>query len=232
MSVTFQDVKYNIKRVKDNISKAKLRSPYKQEVKLMAVTKTFSSETAQFAVDAGLVNIGENKVQEAQTKFPLMHGSFLKHMIGHLQSNKVNHALDIFDVIHSVDSHKILEKINRRAKKIDKIQNVLLQVKTSDEESKYGIPVLKMLDFCENIACLENVNIIGLMTIPKFSDSKEEIRTSFTALRNLLSTINEREFFDNTLTELSMGMSHDYEIAVEEGATIVRIGSAIFGKRN
>jgi pyridoxal phosphate enzyme (YggS family) len=207
------------------------RDPH--DVRLVAVTKLVDAGLVCEAVDAGLREFGENRVQEVREKVLRLReeipGSPLAwHLIGHLQKNKVAAAVELFDLIHSVDSPELVEVINKRAEKIGKRQRVLVQVKLSDEESKYGSPKENVLPLLELIRGMKNVKVEGLMTVPPFFDNPEVVRPYFRKLSVLRDYAEEEGF---VLPELSMGMSNDFEVAIEEGATIVRIGTAIFGER-
>ncbi len=207
------------------------RDPH--DVRLVAVTKLVDAGLVREAVDAGLREFGENRVQEGRGKVLRLGeevpGSPLAwHLIGHLQKNKAAAAVELFDLIHSVDSPELVEVINKKAEKIGKRQRVLVQVKLSDEESKYGCPKENVLPLLELIRGMKNVKVEGLMTVPPFFDDPEVVRPYFRKLSQLRDYAEEEGF---VLPELSMGMSNDFEIAIEEGATIVRIGTAIFGER-
>jgi PLP dependent protein len=207
------------------------RDPH--DVRLIAVTKLVDAGLVCEAVDAGLREFGENRVQEGRKKVLTLReeipGSPLAwHLIGHLQKNKVAAAVELFDLIHSVDSPELVEVINKKAEKIGKRQRVLVQVKLSDEESKYGSLKENVLPLLELIRRMKNVKVEGLMTVPPFFDNPEVVRPYFRKLSELRDYAEEEGF---VLPELSMGMSNDFEVAIEEGATIVRIGTAIFGER-
>ena len=201
------------------------------EIKLIAVSKNFSTDDINRAFDAGLRDFGENKAQELNSKFDVLGNKVIWHFIGHLQSNKVKFAVRSAEYIHSVDSLSLAKEINKKSEQINKIQKILLQVKTSEEETKSGIEsedeLLSLIDDCNK---LKNIELTGLMTIAPYSDNEEEIRKSFRYLCKLRDDLNKRGF--KNLKELSMGMTSDFEIAIEEGATMLRIGSAIFGQRD
>jgi pyridoxal phosphate enzyme (YggS family) len=208
------------------------RSP--DEIKLIAVTKTVGIETIKEAIDAGLRIFGENRVQEAQKKISLLtaHCSLIQwHLIGHLQKNKAKYAVQLFDLIHSVDSVWLAEELNKQAEKIGKIQRILIQVKLSEEETKHGVLERDLVPLLEKIKSLRNLKLEGLMTMPPFFDKPEEARPYFRRLREIRDNINSLGITHYALRELSMGMSNDFEVAIEEGATMVRIGTAIFGER-
>ncbi len=200
-----------------------------ESIKLIAVTKGQPIDKIIKAADLGLRIFGENRVQEAREKVAQIKGFNLQwHMIGHLQTNKVKEAVRIFTLIHSLDSEKLAIKIDNEAKKIDKIQRVLIEVKLSEEESKFGVKEEELEKFIDAIVNLKHIKIEGLMTIPPYFENPEDVRPYFRRLRQLRDSLSEKYPF---LSELSMGMSHDFEIAIEEGATMVRIGTALFGQR-
>ncbi len=200
------------------------------DVMLIAVSKNFGVEEIREAHKASLINFGENKAQELENKFNILGNMVNWHFIGHLQVNKVKYVAKSAGVIHSVDSFKLADEINKRAANLDKIQNILLEIKTSDEASKFGLTdeneIIKLAEHC---AVSSNLKLLGLMTIAPFTDDEVLIRKSFSGLRELKDRLNSR---GHNLTELSMGMTHDFEIAIEEGSTMLRIGTAIFGERN
>ena len=201
-----------------------------QEVRLIAVSKFFGTNAIIEANKLGVTDFGENKAQELRDKYEILGDKVTWHFIGTLQRNKVKYAVKAASFIHSVDSQILADEINKEAKKIDKVQKILLEVKTSFEETKSGLSeqeeVIKLVKHCSD---LSNVNLVGLMTMAPFTDDEKIIRKSFVDLRKLKDEINQNGF---DLRELSMGMTNDFEIAIEEGATMLRIGSAIFGQRN
>jgi len=199
-------------------------------IKIIAVSKTFPSEIVQNALDEGISLIGESKVQEAKKKVQVLNGNFTMDMIGHLQSNKVKDAVKIFDTIHTIDKFTTAEKIDVESGKIEKRQKILLQVNISGEESKRGFTEENLLKIYNQYAELKYIEVSGLMTMAPYTDNEEVIRKTFKGLKKLLDKINA--LTGHNLTELSMGMSSDYKIAVEEGATIIRVGRAIFGERD
>ncbi len=222
----------NIKHVKKIIERKCVdcnRDP--SEVKLIAVSKNFGVDKIDEAYSEGLKEFGENRAQELDLKFEKLGNKVIWHFIGHLQKNKVKSVIKTADFIHSVDSLQLAEEVNKRAGNIKKIQKILLEVKTSREQTKAGIEseteVLKITEFCSQA---ENLQLLGLMTIAPLTDDEKLIRQSFSYVRLLRDQLNERGF--DKINELSMGMTSDFEIAIEEGATMLRIGSAIFGERN
>lgn len=201
-------------------------------VEIIAVTKTVDTDRIRKAVNLGIKNIGENKVQEALSKFEgLKDLNLTWHLIGSLQSNKAKKAVEVFDLIHSIDSLKLANVVNKEAEKIGKVQNVLLQINVSEEETKSGFFIKDIFNVLPEIACLNNLNVIGLMTIGANTDNEKEVRSCFSELSNLKEIINRDKYFKKDLNILSMGMTNDYEIAIEEGSTMVRLGRAIFGER-
>jgi len=202
------------------------------EVTLVCVSKSRSLEEIQEVLAAGIGDIAENKVQEALSHYKaIADRSYARqikwHMIGHLQTNKVKEAVRIFDLIHSVDSFRLAEEINKQAAKIDKIQDILVEVNTSQEESKFGVKPGQLLELVKAIPELKNVRLLGLMTMAAQSADPQRSRPCFRKLRELKEQINKFSGPDK-LVHLSMGMSDDFEVAVEEGATLVRIGTAVF----
>ncbi|MDR3734929.1 MAG: YggS family pyridoxal phosphate-dependent enzyme [Acidobacteriaceae bacterium] len=224
----------NIVQVRQAIGEACLRaSRSEHDVALMAVSKTHPAAALQEAYAAGIRLFGENKVQEFQqksTELAVMPGARYA-LIGHLQSNKAAKAAELFHAIHAVDSLKIAERLNAVALKLGKTLSVLIEVKLSSEESKHGIAPGAVSEILHAAASLPTLDIRGLMTVPPFSDDPEEARPYFRQLRELrnsLATVHPQ----TPLPELSMGMSHDFAVAIEEGSTCVRIGTAIFGTRD
>ncbi len=222
------NIKLVLKKIDDKCAQIGRNS---NEIKLIAVSKNFSTDDINCAFDAGLREFGENKAQELNSKFDVLGNKVIWHFIGHLQSNKVKFAVRSAEYIHSVDSLSLAKEINKKCEQISKVQKILLQVKTSEEETKSGIEsedeVFGFIDRCNE---LNNVELIGLMTIAPYTDDDEEIRKSFKYLCKLRDDLNKKGF--KNIKELSMGMTSDFEIAIEEGATMLRIGSAIFGQRN
>jgi pyridoxal phosphate enzyme (YggS family) len=208
------------------------RSP--ERIKLIAATKTVGIETIKEAIDIGLRFFGENRVQEARDKISnlkveISNSNIEWHLIGYLQKNKAKYAVQLFDLIHTVDSTELAEELNKQAGKINKIQKVLVQVKLSDEETKHGISEKELMPLLERIGILKNLKLEGLMTMPPYFEDPEKTRPYFKRLREIRDRAEEAGF---KLPELSMGMSGDFEVAIEEGTTMVRIGTAIFGERS
>ena len=205
--------------------------PQDAPVELIAVTKNHPVEEMQTAIDAGAANIGENRVQEALDKAKNLEREVTWHLIGHLQTNKVKHAVRQFDLIHSVDSLRLAQEINKAAEKFDKVQNILIQVNLAREERKSGIYREDLDDLLAEIGRLPSIRLQGFMCIAPNYDDVEECRPLFRAMYELYQQGKERAPRTADIRYLSMGMSNDYEIAVEEGANLVRVGTAIFGAR-
>lgn len=203
-----------------------------ESVRLVAVTKTVPIQRVKEAIDAGVTILGENYVQEARDKFNTI-GAFPVswHFIGHLQSNKAKYAVRLFDLIHSVDSFKLARELSRQAAKINKTQHVLIQVNIAEESTKSGVSIQETQKLLEDIGRLENIAVKGLMTMPPFFNKPEKVRPYFKALRDLRDGLKQQRLPNIDLNELSMGMTGDFEAAIQEGATLVRIGTAIFGER-
>jgi len=197
----------------------------------VAVTKTVRPELIREAVAAGATILGENRVQEAREKVELLGRIASWHMIGRLQTNKAKYAVRLFDLIHSVDGLDLAREIDRQAKKTGKVQDVLIEVNIAGEETKTGVPTGSVRELLTAAAGLKNIRITGLMTMPPYSEDPEDSRRYFRRLRELADGIASENIPGVSLKELSMGMSGDFEVAVEEGATMVRVGTAIFGVR-
>ena len=204
----------------------------RDEVTLICVTKTMPVEDLQEAYDAGQRCFGENRVQEINDKFPQLPDDIRWHMIGHLQRNKVKYLMDKAVMIHSVDSAPLAQAVSREAVKAGRTMDILLEVNAAGEESKFGLTYDEVLPLIREIAPLPGIRICGLMTVAPYTDDPETNRPYFRKLRDLSVDI-ERESIDNvSMHILSMGMTGDFEVAIEEGATHIRVGTAIFGKRN
>ncbi|AGA78483.1 YggS family pyridoxal phosphate-dependent enzyme [Echinicola vietnamensis] len=220
--------------IKENLSELKKQFK-KQDCLLIAVSKTKPVSDIQEAYDAGIRHFGENKVQELTEKQPQLPDDIRWHMIGHLQRNKVKYIAPFIHLIHGVDSFKLLKEINKQAQKADRVIACLLQVHIAKEESKFGFSEEEIMDLIKlpEFAALEHVRVIGLMGMATNTDKEAVIRAEFAALKKFMNHLNTLDLPGGmALKELSMGMSGDYQIAQEEGSTMVRIGSAIFGQRN
>lgn len=204
----------------------------REEVTLIAVSKTKPVETLQEAYDLGVRIFGENKVQELTAKYEALPKDIDWHMIGHLQTNKVKYIIDKAELIHSVDSLKLAETIEKEAAKHDLIADILVEVNVAEEESKFGMKMEEVIPFVEKVSAFPHVRVRGLMTIAPFVEDPEENRSIFADLHKLYIDIKKKNHDNDTVSVLSMGMTNDYEVAIEEGATMVRVGTGIFGARN
>ena len=219
--------------IKKEINDIKEKCNRQDEVNLMAVTKTVDVDKVLEAIDAGITDIGENKPQELARKYDAIGDRVKYHLIGTLQTNKVKYIIDKVYMIHSLDRISLCEEIQKRAEKIDIIINCLVQVNISKEESKHGLDREEVIKFVKEVSeKYNNIRIKGLMTMAPFIEDKEQIRKVFKGLKDLSLEIKDLELANVDMDTLSMGMSHDYVIAIEEGATIVRVGTSIFGPRN
>lgn len=227
-------IKSNIENIKTKINNScKISNRDKEDVKLIAVTKTVDIDAINEAIECGATDVGENKPQELSRKFEVIGDKVRWHLIGSLQTNKVKYIIDKVYMIHSIDRLSLCEEIQKRAEKIDRTINCLVQVNISKEDSKHGIYEEDAVSFIKTIASsYPNIKIKGLMTMAPNTDDKELIRSVFKKLKKLSITIDNENIEGVSMDELSMGMSNDFEIAVEEGATFVRVGTSIFGKRN
>lgn len=225
-------VEDKIRHVREVMAEAARRSGRPPEaIRLMAVTKTVDDDRIRAAMKAGVEIIGENYVQEAKRKIELLGKSGEWHLIGPLQTNKAKVAVRLFDMIHSVDRPELAAELDRRARAAGRVVPILVEVNISGEASKSGVPPHSTLELIRRIAPLENLSIRGLMTMPPWFDDPEESRPYFRALRELRDRIAAEAVPRVAMRELSMGMTDDYAVAIEEGATIVRIGRGIFGER-
>ncbi|MBN1614196.1 MAG: YggS family pyridoxal phosphate-dependent enzyme [Deltaproteobacteria bacterium] len=225
-------IKDNVQLIKDRIARAARRSGREPgSVRLMAVTKTVNDDRLDEAIATGIEMIGENYVQEAKAKIERLGRPVEWHMIGHLQTNKAKYAVKLFDMIHSVDSIDLALELDKRSRLLGRTAKILIEVNLSGEKTKSGVTAATATDLVEKIAGLGNLSIQGLMTMPPWFEDPELARPYYADLRKLRDRISRERIAGATLRELSMGMTDDYEIAVEEGATIVRIGRGIFGER-
>ena len=204
----------------------------REEVTLIAVSKTKPVETLQEAYDLGVRIFGENKVQELTAKYEALPKDIHWHMIGHLQTNKVKYIIDKAELIHSVASLKLAETIEKEAAKHDLIADILVEVNVAEEESKFGMKMEEVIPFVEKVSAFPHVRVRGLMTIAPFVEDPEGNRSIFADLHKLYIDIKKKNHDNDTVSVLSMGMTNDYEVAIEEGATMVRVGTGIFGARN
>jgi PLP dependent protein len=225
-------IRENLQQIQERIAAAAERAGQDASaIQVVAVSKTKPVRLILEAIDAGVTDIGENRVQEARDKFEQIDLPIRWHLVGHLQRNKIRQALEIFNLIHSVDSLRLLEEIDGRSAQLNRRTDVLVQVNTSGEASKFGLPPDAVLDFMEKAVNSTNVHIRGLMTIGAFLPDPEAVRPSFVQLRRLQEKIRDQQFPGIEIEYLSMGMTSDFEVAIEEGANLIRIGTAIFGER-
>ena len=227
-------IKSNIEKIKDEIASICNdcgRNP--QEVNLMAVTKTVDVDAVFEAIDAGITDVGENKPQELARKYEVIGDKVNWHLIGTLQTNKVKYIIDKVTMIHSLDREALCEEIQKRAEKIDRIIDCLVQVNISKEETKHGLYKDDVVDFVKMVSeKYPNIRIKGLMTMAPFIEDDEVIESVFKGLKDLSLEIDSLSLKNVEMSTLSMGMSHDYHLAIKHGATIVSVGTAIFGSRN
>jgi pyridoxal phosphate enzyme (YggS family) len=228
------DIKTNVCRVLENIAKAASRAGRKPDsIKLVAVSKTVDPERINVALEAGIQHLGENRVQDGMAKKPqLCSLPFTYHLIGPLQKNKVNKAVETFDWIQTVDSLDLAMKMNQTCERLGKRMPVLIEINQGKELSKSGVFEENVGALFEQASLFRNLIFLGLMSVPPFAEDPETVRPYFARLRAIAEEFAGLSCSNLSLVELSMGMSHDYQVAIEEGATIVRVGTAIFGSRN
>lgn len=232
MKKEFEYLRGNIEKVMSKIEKAALKSGRKaDDIKIIAVTKTVDPEVISAILDKGITELGENRVQELTKKYDIINKQCNWHHIGHLQTNKVKYIVDKVKLIHSFDRPSLALEIQKRAQKINRVMDVLIQVNVSKEESKFGIYEEELFELIKKTSQFNNIRVKGLMTMAPFAENPENIRYVFAKLRKLAIDIQEKKLDNVSMEFLSMGMSSDFEIAIEEGANMVRIGSALFGKR-
>ena len=228
-----EDFKKNLEIIEENICNAcKKAGRSRDEVTLIAVSKTKPVEDLQAVYDLNIRDFGENKVQELKDKIEVMPKDMKWHMIGHLQRNKVKYIIGKVELIHSVDSLRLAEEISKQAKKNNVNADILVEVNIGDEDSKFGISTDGVIELVKDIAKLENISIKGLMCVAPYVVDSEENRPLFHKIKDLSVDIMSENIDNVSMSILSMGMSNDYQVAIEEGATMVRIGSNLFGKRD
>ncbi len=225
-------IKDNIINIEENIEKALIRSGRTDKVELIAVTKTVDVDMVNEAINLGIKNIGENRVQELERKYVAIEKDVNYHMIGHLQSNKAKDLIGKVKLIHSLDRMSLVKELDKRSRNADTISNVLIQVNVAEEKTKFGLKTEEVLNFLEKVLEYKNIKIRGLMTIAPHTDDKKHLREVFRTLYKLKDDIIIRNYKELSMDYLSMGMTNDYEIAIEEGSNIIRIGTGIFGQRN
>ena len=222
-----ESIKLNIKASANNVNRSC------EEITLLAVTKTVDTDKILESIEYGVTDIGENKPQELARKYDIIGDKVRWHLIGTLQTNKVKYIIDKVHMIHSLDRESLCEEIQKRAEKIDKIIDCLVQVNISKEDTKHGLYVEEVIDFIQNVSKkYANIRVKGLMTMATFSKDEDEVRLVFKSLKNLSLDIQKLNISNVSMEYLSMGMSNDYKIAIEEGSNIVRVGTSIYGKRN
>ncbi len=217
-----------MERIRAAAEKAR-RDP--EEIKLIAVTKTVDTDRISKALECGITDTGENRVQELCDKYDILGDRCKWHLIGHLQTNKVKYIIDKVCLIHSLDSIELAEEIQKRAEKSGKTVEVLVQVNVAAEATKFGIEPENAIDFVRKLSSMGNIKVRGLMTIAPFSEDPEQVRWVFASLRKLRIDIIGENIDNINMDYLSMGMSNDFEVAIEEGANMVRVGTSIFGRR-
>jgi pyridoxal phosphate enzyme (YggS family) len=223
-----------IERVRERMRDAARRANRNvDEITLVAVSKTHPTESIRSAISCGLAEFGENRVQEAEQKIPVVGREAARwHLIGHLQSNKARRAAELFDVIHSLDSAALALRLDRMCEEIQReTLPVLIQVDLGHEATKSGVDEASILELVAAVHECPRLKLAGLMTLPPFLDEVEHVRPYFQRLRELRDKLQAENAFGNQRGELSMGMTHDFEVAIEEGATMIRVGTAIFGER-
>ncbi len=228
-----ESIRQNLDEIYAKIENAAQISGRKaDDILLLGVTKTVEVERIKKLMECGVKTLGENRVQELISKYEVIGDEAQWHLIGSLQTNKVKYIIDKVSLIHSVDSIKLAAEIDRQAKKYNKVMNILIEINVGREESKHGILPENVDNFIEEIAKFDNVCVKGLMTVAPFVENPQENRKYFQQMRKIFVDIRDKNVDNIDMTYLSMGMTNDYEVAIEEGANIVRIGTGIFGKRN
>jgi len=223
-------IKENLEKIGEKIRlRSELAGRNSGDITMVAVTKTVEEDRIREAIACGVRIIGESRVQEAKEKYGKLSNEVIWHLVGHLQTNKAKDAVKIFDLIHSVDSVKLAKEIDKQARKAGKVQKVLIEVNLSGEETKYGLSPEEVIPFLKDISKLPNMKVEGLMTMAPFYENPEDCRPYFRRLKELMEKVKARKIENVEMKYLSMGMTNDYEVAIEEGSNMVRIGRAIFG---
>ena len=228
------EIAENVARIRERIAAACRRAGRQpEEIRLVAVSKTVPPDLIRQAYEAGVRDFGENRVQEAAAKRPALSDLTVTwHLVGHLQTNKAKPARELFHWVHSIDSAKLAQKLHQAAVCSGERLQVLIQVHLGDEPTKSGVGEGEVLKVVEEVSRLETLEVCGLMTLPPFFENPEDVRPCFRRLHELARSIEARRLPNVSMQDLSMGMSHDFDVAIEEGATIVRVGTAIFGPRS
>ena len=230
----FNVIVENLAIVQEKVQQAlnnRLNEKFDQTVKLIAVTKNNDIYAMREAIDAGIKVVGENRIQEALDKKKELNRTVEWHLIGHLQTNKVKQAVLNFDLIHSVDSERLAVEINKVANSLNKVQEILVQVNVVNEISKFGLNIEQVNSFIKTISQHENLKVVGLMLIAPYYENPEEARPIFRKLYEKFMEIKNQQILNVEMKWLSMGMTNDYQVAIEEGANIIRVGTGIFGQR-
>ena len=228
-----QEIRDNISMISQDISDiCKRTGKAPESITIIAVTKTVDTDRINYAIECGIKNIGENKVQEVMAKFDNIEGNVNWHLIGHLQTNKVKYIIDKVALIHSVDSIGLAEEISRRAEKAGLIKDILIQVNVAEEETKFGIAYEEIDSIIEQLSKLPGIRVKGLMTIAPYFEDTEQVRPVFRKLKEKFDLLAKAGIPNVEMKYLSMGMTNDYRQAIEEGSNMVRVGTGIFGARN
>ncbi len=228
-----QEIGDNIGRLQSEIAGICSRMGRRPEdITLIAVTKTVDTDRINHAIECGIRHVGENKVQEVMEKYDLIAKKVKWHLIGHLQTNKVKYIIDKVALIHSLDSLSLAQEINKRAEKAGVVMEALIQVNVAEEESKFGMGMEEVDGFIRHIASFRNLKISGLMTIAPFYEDLSMVRPVFRELKVKYDALAQMDLPNVEMRHLSMGMTHDFAVAIEEGANMIRVGTGIFGKRN
>lgn len=227
ISENIETIKMNVQRAAEKVNKTI------DDITIIAVTKTVDSDRAIEAIDSGLYNLGENRVQEFNNKYSVIKDKDVKwHIIGHLQTNKVKYVVGKVELIHSLESIPLAEEINKRAKQQGIIANVLIELNLGGEESKFGLDENSVFEFAKSIEQYDHIRVMGMMTVAPYDENPENIRWVFKKMKSKFDEISNLNLINFEMKYLSMGMTNDYEIAIEEGSNMIRVGTAIFGSRN
>lgn len=226
-------IKENIDSILERTAQAAKRSGRSfEDITVIGVSKTVDAQRAKEAVEGGLINLGENRVQELVKKYDELSDINVNwHLIGHLQKNKVKYIIDKVSLIHSVESLSLAEEINKRALQHNLVANILIELNIGGEESKFGLSEESVYEFVKSMDQFENIKVLGLMTVAPYKENPEEVRWVFKKMKEIFDRISNMNLKNVDMKYLSMGMTNDFEIAIEEGANIIRIGTAIFGER-
>ncbi len=232
MTCDYSYLKSNVNDVMERVEKAALKSGRKlDDITVIAVSKTVDPERIMRVIDEGIIDLGENRVQELTEKYDIIKRECNWHLIGHLQTNKVKYIIDKVKMIHSVDSLDLAKEIQKRANNIGKVADILIQVNVANEETKFGIDSSQVVSLAKEISGFPNIHVKGLMVIAPYADDPEDVRGVFKEARKIFVDMRQENIDNINMDYLSMGMSNDFEVAIEEGSNIVRIGTALFGKR-